>query len=171
MGDPPLRCRAASPPAAAPPLPRCRGRRPRRPVPVRGCGALCFLLLPQFRQGVLQPDAQPLVGSLGRLPDALGYEGGSCLYGSLGDVAPQNAPNEHGGKNIARAVEHPRLQRRFYGIALAAAGRAPTASVASAPRPLYSRPPSPSTGSTTLNARGHSSNACSTSFACAASAR
>ena len=41
----------------------------------------------------------------------------------------------------------------------------------SAPRPLYSRPPSPSTGSTTLNARGHSSNACSTSFACAASAR
>ena len=56
------------------------------------------LLLPQFRQGVLQPDAQPLVGSLGRLPDALGYEGGSCLYGSLGDVAPQNAPDEHGGK-------------------------------------------------------------------------
>ena len=50
------------------------------------------LLLPQFRQGVLQPDAQPLVGSLGRLPDALCYEGGSCLYGSLGDVAPQNAP-------------------------------------------------------------------------------
>ena len=132
MGDPPLRCRAASPPAAAPPLPRCRGRRSRRPVPVRGCGALCFLLLPQFRQGVLQPDAQPLVGSLGRLPDALGYEGGSCLYGSLGDVAPQNAPDEHGGKNIARAVEHPRLQRRFYGIALAAAGRAHTAYVASA---------------------------------------
>ena len=90
------------------------------------------LLLPQFRQGVLQPDAQPLVGSLGRLPDALGYEGGSCLYGSLGDVAPQNAPDEHGGKNIARAVEHPRLQRRFYGIALAAAGRAHTAYVASA---------------------------------------
>ena len=41
----------------------------------------------------------------------------------------------------------------------------------SAPSPLYSRPPSPSTGSTTLSAFGHSSNACSTSRAWAESAR
>ena len=98
MGNPPLRCRAASPPAAAPPLPRCRGRRPRRPVPVRGCGALCFLLLPQLRQGVLQPDTQPLVGSLGRLPDALGYEGGSCLYGSLGTLPRKMRPTSTAAK-------------------------------------------------------------------------
>ena len=40
--------------------------------------SLMVLLLPQFRQGVLQPDAQPLVGSLGRLPDALGLRSGAA---------------------------------------------------------------------------------------------
>ena len=113
MGNPPLP--AVGQPALRLPHRRCRvvgRRRPQHPVPVRGCEVLCFLLLPQFRQGVLQPDAQPLVSSLGRLLDALGYEGGGCLYGSLGDVALQNAPDEHGGKNIACAVEHPRLQDR-----------------------------------------------------------